>query len=396
MYLLARWLPTTQYGSFNVAFTVYLIITTFHSSLILEPMSVLGPSQYFSKLRFYTKLNIWLHIVFTGFITLLTLVILIIFRGIDANLKNALFGMALFSPFLLFFWFYRQICYIKMQPKRSFQGSVLYAALMAFGLAFIKLSNLVNPFWAFLIMAIASFIVPLILWPDRETLNLFSVSETIEALRQMLFSQWTYGRWSFGTAIAMSFSTNIYPVFIGLFLGLSEAGLFRATQNLILPLQQIIAASSILLVPIMVRERENRGRGNFEQRSNLIIFIFISISSLYILLLMLFKKEILHFIYNSYYYEQNEWMILHWAVIAILIAVITSLIIRLKAMQKPRIIFISYFVSAIFTVMVGRILITSWHLNGAMISMEGSYTIMLIVILISMFIEKNYSLRTGL
>src|SRR5437667_12256097 len=44
--LMARWLPPSQYGVFSVAFSLFLVLGTFHTAFLIEPMMVFGSSKY--------------------------------------------------------------------------------------------------------------------------------------------------------------------------------------------------------------------------------------------------------------------------------------------------------------------------------------------------------------
>src|SRR5579872_4553472 len=46
---LARWVPASVYGAFAVAFAGFLFISGFQNVLILEPISVFGPSRYANR-----------------------------------------------------------------------------------------------------------------------------------------------------------------------------------------------------------------------------------------------------------------------------------------------------------------------------------------------------------
>jgi len=43
-FLLARWLAPEIYGAYAIAFAGYLFVTGLHNVIVLEPMSVMGPS----------------------------------------------------------------------------------------------------------------------------------------------------------------------------------------------------------------------------------------------------------------------------------------------------------------------------------------------------------------
>src|SRR5439155_25742141 len=59
--VLARWLEPADYGAYAVGFSVFLFLSGFHNSLILEPMSVLGAWRRGSGLRRYLGQLVQLH-----------------------------------------------------------------------------------------------------------------------------------------------------------------------------------------------------------------------------------------------------------------------------------------------------------------------------------------------
>src|SRR5207247_11135829 len=72
--LLARWLAPQDYGAFAVAFAVFLLLGTFHSSLLIEPMLVFGPGRYRRRLSEYVGVLLYGH---SGFAVLGSLVLLL-------------------------------------------------------------------------------------------------------------------------------------------------------------------------------------------------------------------------------------------------------------------------------------------------------------------------------
>ena len=48
--LLARWLTSEGYGAFSVAWSMYLILFALHNALIVEPMTVVGPGEFGTRL----------------------------------------------------------------------------------------------------------------------------------------------------------------------------------------------------------------------------------------------------------------------------------------------------------------------------------------------------------
>src|SRR5262245_34812666 len=62
---LARWLLPTDYGAFAVSFAILLIFYQLHSSLLLDPMSILGPVKHANHLITYFWTQVRLHFFIT-------------------------------------------------------------------------------------------------------------------------------------------------------------------------------------------------------------------------------------------------------------------------------------------------------------------------------------------
>src|SRR6267142_296393 len=64
--LLARWMVPEVYGAFAVAFAGFLFVSGFHNVLLLEPVSVMGPSRHAGSLLAYFRAQIAVHAVLVG------------------------------------------------------------------------------------------------------------------------------------------------------------------------------------------------------------------------------------------------------------------------------------------------------------------------------------------
>src|SRR3984893_19403337 len=65
--LLARWLTPEQYGAYAVALSIFFFVSTVHQALLLEPLSVLGTSEYSVRRRDYAGAMLWFHAGFSAF-----------------------------------------------------------------------------------------------------------------------------------------------------------------------------------------------------------------------------------------------------------------------------------------------------------------------------------------
>src|SRR4051794_9190172 len=112
--LLARWLGPTQYGAYALAFATFVLLSLVYQSLLLEPMSVFGPSTYRKNLRGYTGKLIWIHgtIAFGTFSVMAIAASTMGHFPSFAGLPSALIGAAVAAPCVLLFWLARRVFYL--------------------------------------------------------------------------------------------------------------------------------------------------------------------------------------------------------------------------------------------------------------------------------------------
>src|SRR5690348_15343216 len=119
--LLARWLTPRQYGTYALAFEIFLFLAALYGSLILEPMSVFGPSLYKGNLVSYLGGLLRIHCVISFLMTALlfaTAAIIHTYKP-ESFLPDALVGVSVATPCLLLFWLARRGFYVVFQPQKA-------------------------------------------------------------------------------------------------------------------------------------------------------------------------------------------------------------------------------------------------------------------------------------
>ena len=109
--LLARWMAPNVYGAFAVAFAGFLFVSGFHNVLLLEPMSVMGPSRHARRLPAYFRAQIVVHVILVGALSGVFLASgLILWRFAPGSaLVGSVLGGGLALPFLLLAWLARRM-----------------------------------------------------------------------------------------------------------------------------------------------------------------------------------------------------------------------------------------------------------------------------------------------
>jgi hypothetical protein len=149
--LLARQVSPAAYGAYAVAFECFLGLSIVYGSLVLEPMSVFGPSTYRESPREYLAILLRVHLA-----TAVASVVILggaawIARSLARNtsLPGALAGTVVAVPCVLLFWLARRAFYVKLKPTAAAYGSVVYCIVLVFGLVVLQRFGLLSPFLTF-------------------------------------------------------------------------------------------------------------------------------------------------------------------------------------------------------------------------------------------------------
>ena len=251
--LLARWLAPQQYGSYALAFEIFLFLAALYGSLILEPMSVFGPSVYSGNLISYLGGLLRIHCVLSFSIMAALFASAAALHTVRPSsfLPDALVGIGVATPCLLLFWLARRGFYIVFLPQKAVLGACIYSALVLAGLALLYKFRSLSPFSAFLLLATGAVATgPLMLRWLRAGL-----AQTTPGfpLMDIVRRHWTYGRWAVANSVVIWCSLAIYYLLLGSFFTLAEAGKFKALMNLASPIGQAFVAISLLSLPLASR-----------------------------------------------------------------------------------------------------------------------------------------------
>ena len=377
--LLARWLPSDQYGAYALAFSIYLIIAGLETALLLEPMSVFGPASYKNALPDYLGRLIPLHFAVTLALGLSVGVGATLFGAYlkSSDLSSALWGVSLGSPWILLFWLWRRAAYLDLRPDVAMRGAALNVFTVLALLALFHALGWLSVFAAFVVQGIAGIAasLPLIL-SVRPRLR---VAWTDSAMRTVLKQHWTYGRWVILSTIVFWLAGDAYYVIVASTMGMSDVAAFRAVQNFIKPISQYITAVTLLLVPWASARFADGAGQSFRRSINRITLIFTAGAVAYVAVLIFFGKWLTGFLYGGKY-TQFAYLLPLMGLPILLMAAAEGPSIALRAMQAPSEIFRAYAMAALPTILAGVALTRNWGLMGAALGLAISSFAFLAVI----------------
>ncbi|MGA8235513.1 MAG: hypothetical protein WB918_03265 [Candidatus Sulfotelmatobacter sp.] len=369
--LLARWLSPEQYGSYAVAFAIFLFILTFYQALLLEPMLVFGGSVYRNCLRGYLKALLMLHLGLSlGIVLILAVSAGVAFRLEPASsLPSALIGVAFAAPSILLFWLVKRTFYLKLSPAPSAGAAVLYCVLTMGGLAFVYQHGLLSVFSALVLMGVGSLGASAALLIYLK-LRLSSGQEPPSVL-DIGRRHWRYGRWALGANAMMWVPINMFYPLLSRFSGMAEAGELKALMNFASPMLQTCAALSSLMLPYSARVLEQRGSAGVNVVLKRMTLLCVACAVPYWLVLLAFRGPAFRMLYSGRYTE-----VIYLLPIVALVSIFGSAFfgpsIVLRSLEAPGSVFAAVSVSSGIALAVGVPLTRALGVRGAVWSMALS------------------------
>lgn len=364
--LLARWLSANSYGTFALAFSIFLFFTSFHNAMILEPMSVFGTAKYSEKIHGYLSNQFVIHIIVTGVLGMFISSIgfgLFYFALVDSFLSQAIIGVGLFLPLMLLIWLSRRICYVLGEPGWAFILSFVYSICLvggAFYLHFMKTESAVV--W-FGLMGLSSLAGLLILF-KLDVFHFLADTNGGFGWKKLLREQWAFGKWIVLATFFYFAATQIQIFITAGMLGLDSAGAFRALQNFMHPMMQVLTAISTLALPSIAFAFGGQNYADMRRKSLVVAGALFLFSTLYLGLLFYFAASLENLLYAGKY---NEYI--GFIPVIGLIPLITSLEIGLslivRSLQRSIYYAVLTFGMAVTGVVSGLFLIPSFGIAGA-------------------------------
>ncbi len=374
--MLARWLAPELYGAFAVVFAAFIFISGFHNVLLLEPLSVMGPSRHVHRLPNYFRAQIAVHAILVGVLALAGLLARIILWRIAPNspLVSAVFGAALVLPVLLLLWLARRMCYVMQRPEIAVCGSAANFVVIVAGLAALYYSGRVNSFNTFLLMGGASLIAT---WILIRRLGLSFKSEAgIEAVswRSVLRENWKYGRWLVGSTVLLSITIQTQMFLVAGFLGLGAAGVLRAMQLPSLVMTQVVMATGLLIIHAFSYDFGSGRIKQLRRKAGLVSVALTGVAIACVLILMAISGPLEHVLFNGKY-AAYVWLMPLLALVPAANSFSIGYSMALRASQRPHFDLIANAIAAPVGLISGLAFMHWWGIGGAAGSMVLGFAV---------------------
>jgi O-antigen/teichoic acid export membrane protein len=353
-------MPPARYGEYTIAYSCLMLLTAVHSAVLVEPVNVIGAKEFGSNRVGYLRSAELLHclswLVFAG----IGLAVIAVLKSLNVGGTAAIATMMVASLPILLASVWRRGCYMGDDQRRAVLGSIGYLAVVTVGVFFAHRIDSTSAGGPFVVMSVASL--------ATLALTRYKASADDEriALRSVAERHWQYGRWVAVSGALVWLAEMAYPVLIGINLGSEQAGAFRATELLMMPLYQGLIALTLPIQPWLSRRVAATGALSlrpFVWTAGLCITV---VSTSYAALLARAGQTLVGKLYPAG---------LAAAVIATVLPLGAWLVLRcvhdvvlipcLRAMERTRVIFLASLVGAMITICFGTVVVSRWGLAGA-------------------------------
>ena len=378
-FLLARWLAPEIYGAYAIAFAGYLFVGGLHNVIVLEPMSVIGPSRHAARLREYFRAQLLVHGVMVGTCSagVACIAVAVWLVAPASPLAGAIAGSGLALPFLLSLFLARRMCYVRQRPFTAALGSGCCLGLALVGLYVLRHFGWVSPSSVFLLVGVGSLAGSCVVLRQvgLGTLRGLGVSDErritwTSALRE----NWAYGRWLVGSTILYSVSGQVQMILAAAFLGLSAAGILRAMMLPAAAITQVVTAAGLLVMPGFSYDFGRGLAGRMRQKAMILSVVLCGAGICFSVALWLVAGRAEHLLFGAKY-AAYAWLMPMLSLVPAVNGLTMGFSTALRASQRPQFDLLANAIAAPIAVVSAVSFIRWWGLAGAAASMVMGFVV---------------------
>lgn len=369
--LLARWFGIREYGVYAFATAFLSLFYQVQNALIMEPMSVIGPSTYpgaiYSYLSHQRKIHVWLFMPLGLIISICAAVYGAL--GGDADIRNILMVMGVLAVLIQLPWLIRRSFYVINKPGQAVLYSMIYNVVLLGLLFLFHAKGWLSTPMSLVLLSTAGVVAFLIIFS-----RLKGPPSTKYAMHtQTLWNQnWSYGKWMLLTGGFMAIAGQAPIYLTGLLINTDASGVIKAMQNFMQPMGMSISAIVALAIPNLSRDFGLGEMQTLQRKKKLITLGMFILAGVYELLLVMFAVPLEHLIYAGRYAQYAQ-LIPLWGLIPVLMSLSIGSSVEIRAYQKPQGILWTAVVWMLVTLLSGFFFIRWWGLFGATISVLLGY-----------------------
>lgn len=377
--LLVRYLGFEQYGQFVLVWMIVQFTVSVQSALIVSPMMSIAPITPAAERSAYYAATFVLQAGLAFFVAgaaLLSALLSESYRPewLDVGVIIPLVGCLVFVQLQDYF---RRNLFSRLSSRRAF-----YLDIIAYG-AQLPLIFLVIRTYPSLQNALSIILAAMIVSAVLGFLWMGSEVSPRGHSRRVLIRHWVSSKWLLGAAILQWVSGNYFLIVAGAVLGPALVGAIRAAQNL-LGLTHILFQGLENVVPGEASRRYQQSGAHelssYLRKTGLIMLL---VTATVAALAAFFAEPLLRVAYGELNPDSVTAMIWYVPFYA-LVAITLPLRAGLRSIEKTRPIFVTQFISAVFSLLTANYFVDQYGIHGVMGGMLFSLVITSAVLLTSL------------
>lgn len=373
--LLARWVSHESYGAFAIAYSVFLLLGTFHTAILTAPLLVFGGGEYSEEFGKYLRLLLFVHIGLTAAMSFILAGAAAALSWIgSAAAAQAFLGLATATPFILLIWLLRAACYARFRPQWATVSSALYLLMSVAGLYGVYRSHLLSPATAFAVMAVSGLIAGFWLlmlleprwWVGLKFSRVYRVRAALRRLRlvtdgyaspqgaaerqnrwepaRALHDHFRFAKWQSASSATAWLTSNLHYFVLSSIAGLGTVAVMRVLDTMLVPYFHYQTALARLITPVLASRARNP-RSELLPYATRIILLWTSQAVIAYVVLRAFAGDVMSLLYGGAYSQHRD--LLTWYGLIIVPAAASEVLFALlQVMVRTDLIFLCQLLSS--------------------------------------------------
>lgn len=363
---LARYCAVEEYGAYMVAFSAMLALNGIQAALICEPITYLCASLDKRAAAEYTTSLMIAQTVLSLCSTALVGIGLL-YQGIYTTAPVAAStaqGLLMAIAAVQFREFFRRLLLSRFLLVGAMITDGVYCFTILLGLFLVFQHGLPTAERALYVMGAAAGVSSLL--SAGLLRNLLGAPISGKALKSMLVSNWSFGRWQLLGAAGSYGYMQASTFMVAAILGTGSTAELHAARNLLLPIQVLITGVGNYVSPraaCLYIEEGRHGLQSFVSRWGAVLS---GIAAVYCVIVFCFPSQLLNILYEGKYASAVP-LVRLWAVVFLLFALRRVPTIGLVALRRPDIPVLAGIAAGLIALLIYKPAILWCGVSGAVV-----------------------------
>jgi len=370
--ILARALSSSEFGAFVLAYTALLFLNGIQTALVTQPHNVLGQNRQEGDYIRYTSSTALGQVVFSAILSVVALVSALAAAKFASHAAAILLALA---PAIIAWQlqeFVRRVLYTEGRLVTAFAVDVVsYAGQVGALLGLVSFTEINAASALYAAGATSAVGGAFGAWKIRRSLRRCA---DWAALKE----NWIFGKWLAAALAASWLAGQLYIYLTAAMRGATSAGVLRAAQICLGPLNTFLLFLFTILPIRYARTRRRAGDAGLHQALILTYVATAPLVLIYCLAVAIFASPILRLLYGTSYSRYGNVVVL-FSVYYFVLHPVYLLTSALSAKRWTRPLFTGNLYAAALGVVAGWLVILAWGVNGAVVGMIAGALLLVVV-----------------